>query len=209
MALAVARGRRRDRFGRLGLEFDDVPRDEAQCLVHLVAAAMRQGMPAPSVAIDEALADGRRAPARPSRRAAPRRSARADASPRRWSRRAAPTTTLIAALAAEGDAALLAALCAVRAGIAPETAWMLLVNDGARDAMLLARLAGLRAARRRGAGRGAWPNPCCGASRARRSPASTRPPRPTSMPRARWWRLPPAYRDALDEQGGGDGQPLD
>ena len=57
MALAVARGRRRDRFGRLGIEFDDVPAEEAVGLVHLAAAAMRKGIDGAAVAIDEALAE--------------------------------------------------------------------------------------------------------------------------------------------------------
>ena len=207
MALAVARGRRRDRFGRLGLEFDDVPRDEATCLAHLVAAAMRQGIGETMVAIDEALAA-----------AAERLLERHDES-RRVEMRAlglaeaihavrGADDQMIAALAAEGDAGLLAALCAVRAGIAPETAWMLLVNDGARDAMLLARLAGL--------GRPAaaamvaafaepllWGEP--GEAIARfDSPAAS-----DIEAARRWWGLPPAYRDGLVQAGGGHGQPID
>ena len=57
MALAVARGRRRDRFGRLGIEYDDVQGDEAQALIHLVAVAMRKGLSGDAVAIDERLAE--------------------------------------------------------------------------------------------------------------------------------------------------------
>ena len=207
MALAVARGRRRDRFGRLGLEFDDVPRDEAQSLVHLVAAAMRHGINGLSVAIDEALADAaerlldrhdeqRRVEVRALRLAeALVEAGRAD-------------DMLISELAAEGDAALIAALCAVRAGIAPESAWLLLVNDGGRDAMLLARLAGLE--RPAAAALVAalaepllWGEP--GAAIACFDlPAAT-----TIDAARRWWRLPVAYRDALKDQGGSNGQPLD
>ncbi|HXG81347.1 MAG TPA: hypothetical protein VNJ05_06060, partial [Sphingomicrobium sp.] len=44
MALTLARGRRRDRFGRLGAEFDDVAAEDAVALVHAVAAAMRDGL---------------------------------------------------------------------------------------------------------------------------------------------------------------------
>ena len=207
MALAVARGRRRDRFGRLGLEFDDVPRDEATCLAYLVAGAMRRGIAGAMVAVDEALAA-----------AAERLLDRHDES-RRVEMRAlglaqaihagrGADDQLIAALAADGDAGLLAALCAVRARIAPETAWMLLVNDGARDAMLLARLAGL--------GRPAaaamiaalaepllWGEP---------GEAIARFDTPTQSDieaARRWWGLPPAYREGLDLTGGGNGQPLD
>ena len=42
MALILARGRRRDRFGQCLLGFDDLPRDAAEPLAHAIAAAMRQ-----------------------------------------------------------------------------------------------------------------------------------------------------------------------
>ena len=85
---------------------------------------------------------------------------------------------------------------------------MLLVNDGARDAMLLARLAGL--------GRPAaaamvaalaepllWGEP--GEAIARFDA-----PTPADIDAARrWWGLPPAYRDGLVLAGGGNGHPLD
>jgi hypothetical protein len=46
MALILARGRRRDRFGQCLLHFDDLPRDEAIALVHLVCAAARRDLTA-------------------------------------------------------------------------------------------------------------------------------------------------------------------
>ena len=207
MALAVARGRRRDRFGRLGLEYDDVPRDEAQALVHLVAAAMRHGIAGASVAIDEALAE-----------AAERLLDRHDAQRRVEVRALGLAEALIAArgaddalfaaLAAEGDAALLAALCAVRAGIATESAWMLLVNDGARDAMLLARLAGL--ARPAAAALvAALAEPLLWGEAGAAIACFDGPTDVEIDAAGRWWRLPLAYRDALTDQGGSDGQPLD
>jgi len=207
MALAVARGRRRDRFGRLGLEFDDIPRDEATCLAHLVAGAMRQGIKGPAVAIDEALAVA--ADSLLDRHDEDRRvEMRALFLARAINAGRGADDPLIAALAAEGDAALLAALCAVRATIAPETAWMLLVNDGARDAMLLARLAGL--------GRPAaaaivaalaepllWGEPG-------QAIACFDTPAASDIDAARrWWGLPPAYRDGLARMGGDNGQPID
>ena len=203
MALAVARGRRRDRFGRLGLEFDDVHSDEAICLVHLVAAAMRSGISGSSVAIDEALA------------AAAERVLDRHDEHRRVEMRAlslaesldaarGPDDEMIAALAAEGDAALLAALCAVRAGIAPDTAWMLLVNDGARDAMLLARLAGL--ARPAAAALvAALAEPLLWGEPGEAIACFDRPAAPDIDAARRWWRLPPAYRDALKDREGKDG----
>ena len=42
MALIIARGRRRDRFGQCLLHFDDLPRDEARILVQSIAAALRR-----------------------------------------------------------------------------------------------------------------------------------------------------------------------
>jgi hypothetical protein len=41
MALILARGRRRDRFGQSLLHFDDLSPDEARVLVHLICAALR------------------------------------------------------------------------------------------------------------------------------------------------------------------------
>jgi hypothetical protein len=41
MALIIARGRRRDRFGQCLLHFDDLPRDEARALACSLAAALR------------------------------------------------------------------------------------------------------------------------------------------------------------------------
>lgn len=207
MALAVARGRRRDRFGRMGLEFDDVPPDEASCLVHLVAAAVRRGLVDRSVAVDEVLAE-----------AADRLRARHDASRRVEMRALALAEALvsargaddglIAALAGEGDAALITAICAVRAGIAPDTAWALLVNDGARDAMLLARLAGLdRPAA--AALVAAFAEPLLWGEFGAAIGWFDRPSDQDVEAARRWWRLPQTYRDVLAQVGGEHGQPID
>jgi hypothetical protein len=203
MALAVARGRRRDRFGRLGLEFDDVPADEALCLVHLVAAAMRSGIEGTSVAIDEALADaGERLLERHDEER--RVEMHALALARALTEARGEDDELVGALAAEGDAALLASLCAVRAGIAPETAWMLLVNDGARDAMLLARLAGV--ARPAAAAMvAALAEPLLWGEPAEAIACFDAPAGVDVDAARRWWRLPPAYRDGLIQAGGAHG----
>ena len=207
MALAVARGRRRDRFGRLGIEFDDVPAEEAVGLVHLVAAAMRQGFETSAVAVDEALA-----------RAAERLLQRHDEGRRVEMRAAALAAALtdareaddelIARLAAEGDAAMLAALCAVRAGVTLETAWALLVNDGARDAMLLARMAGL--ARDTAAAMvAAFAEPLLWGDPGDAIEWFDRPSAADVEAARRWWRLPEAYREGVGLVGGAHGQPSD
>lgn len=54
MALILARGRRRDRFAQLRIEFDDLPPRVAAALVHAVAAALRRRL---LVTIDPAGAD--------------------------------------------------------------------------------------------------------------------------------------------------------
>lgn len=46
MALILARGRRRDRFGQCLVGFDDLPRDTAERLVHAIAAALRNDIAA-------------------------------------------------------------------------------------------------------------------------------------------------------------------
>lgn len=203
MALAVARGRRRDRFGRLGLEFDDVPADEAVSLVHLVAATMRGGLESASVAIDEALAEaGERLLGRHDEERRVEMHALALAKALTEAR--GEDDQLVGALAAEGDAALLASLCAVRAGIAPETAWMLLVNDGARDAMLLARLAGV--ARPAAAAMvAALAEPLLWGEAAEAIECFDAPAGVDVDAARRWWRLPTAYRDGLLHIGGAHG----
>jgi len=207
MGLSLARGRRRDRFGHLGVEYDDLPPAEAQSLVHLTAAAMRLGIVAASVTIDETLAA---AAERVFARHHPQRRVEGRAHELAESLIAARGTddVTIATLAAEGDAAMVAALCAVRAAIAPQTAWKLLVDDGASGAMLLARLAGL--------GRTTaatlvsvlaepllWGDP---------RDAIILFDRPSSFDvdsAGRWWRLPLAFRDGLIRPGGADGQSFD
>jgi len=135
MALTLARGRRRDRFGRLGAEFDDLAAEEAIAFAYAVAAALRAGTAGegeePLAAAAQALLarhdEGKRL------EAAVAAMARAlEASGRGGDE-------MIQQLAKEGDAALVAALLARRAGIDGEDAWNLFAGG---DVMMLARLAG-------------------------------------------------------------------
>jgi hypothetical protein len=142
MALTVARGRRRDRFGRLGIEFDDLLAEEAVSLVNLLAAAIRCGMGAEGPVHDAAIAaaaqavlvrhdEGNRLDARVSELA----FALVDAG--------RSSDELVASLAESGEVALLSAILSVRAAIEPATGWLMMVEQGSYCAMLLARLAGL------------------------------------------------------------------
>ncbi len=135
MGLVLARGRRRDRFGRAGLEFDDLAAEDAVAMVHAVAAGLRDALgddaDQPLAASAHSLLvrhdEGRRLEACVIALArALEASGRADES-------------MIRKLAEDGDAALLVGLLARRAGIDYRDAWNFLTGD---DAMMLARLAG-------------------------------------------------------------------
>src|SRR5262245_30558278 len=135
MAVALARGRRRDRFGRMSVEFDDVAAEDAVALVHAVAAALRDALPEEA---DEALGS-----------AAHDLLARHDEGRRLEATVAAlalvldthhrADDTLVRRLAEDGDAALLVGLLARRAGIDQLDAWNFFTGG---EAMMLARLAG-------------------------------------------------------------------
>jgi hypothetical protein len=135
MALTLARGRRRDRFGRLGAEFDDLAAEEAVAFAYAVAAALREQAGGDS---DEPLATTARA-----------LLARHDEGKRLEAVVASMARALEASgrgddaaiqqLAKEGDAALAVALLARRAGIDGDAAWNMFAGG---DVMMLARLAG-------------------------------------------------------------------
>jgi hypothetical protein len=135
MALTLARGRRRDRFGRLGVEFDDLAAEDAVAVVHALAAGLRDFMTEnddqPVEAAAQALLarhdEGRRLEANVIMLARIlERSGRAD-------------DAMITLLAQDSDAALLVGLLASRAGIDLIDAWGLFTGG---NAMMLARLAG-------------------------------------------------------------------
>lgn len=135
MGLTIARGRRKDRFGRLGLEFDDLAAEDAVALVHCVAAALRDGLerdadPFLASAAQRLLAhhdEGRRLEASVAMLA------------RALDQAGRTGDELVHRLAREGDAALLVAILSKRAGIDGSDGWEFFTGG---DAMLLARLAG-------------------------------------------------------------------
>lgn len=138
MTLVTARGRGRDRFGRVALDLSDLPSPLAHGLIVAVAAALSLRCAEPSDAeIADAIADllgtrdssasiesleillvdalgsqGRRAPG------------------------------LLVALAEEGEAPILAAVLAAESRIPAEEAWIALLG-GAHSVALLLRLAGV------------------------------------------------------------------
>jgi len=135
MALTLARGRRKDRFGRLGAEFNDVSAEDAVALVHAVAAGLRDVLTSEAdqplgVAAQALLArhdEGRRLEANVAALArALETFGRADDS-------------VVRQLAEDSDAALLVGVLARRAGIDLLDAWNFFTGS---DAMMLVRLAG-------------------------------------------------------------------
>jgi len=135
MSLTLARGRRLDKFGRLGAEFDDVAAEDAVALVHSVAAALRQGLSSES---EKALIDAAQAVA--ARHDEGRRlEATVAALARALEATGRGDDAMVATMAGDGDAALLAGLLARRAGIGQDDAWGMFTGG---EAMMLARLAG-------------------------------------------------------------------
>ena len=197
MALTLARGRRRDRFERLGAEFDDVAAEDAVVLVYAVAAALRHGLAEDSdeamTAASQALLarhdEGRRLEAIVAALArALEASGRGDDS-------------MISTLAQDGDAALLAGLLARRAGIDPDCAWQMFTGG---EAMTLARLAGCE--RAAAAQILAAFEPMSGAHSAERFiDRFDRIDDAAVEERRRWLRLDPHYRTARQALGNANG----
>jgi hypothetical protein len=197
MALTLARGRRRDRFGRLGAEFDDLAAEDVVAMVHAICAALRQGLGDDA---DQPLAtaaqlllarhdEGRRLEA----------SVAALARSLEASHRA--DDSMVRQLAQDGDAALLVGLLARRAGIDQADAWRLFTGG---EAMMLARLAGCE--RAAAAQILAAFEPMSGANAAERFMDRFDEIDEAAVERQRQWlRLDPHYRaarEALDRASG-------
>lgn len=135
MALTIARGRRRDKFSRLGIEFDDLAAEDAVVMVHAVAAALRHGLPDDdelALAVASQILLGRHDEGR-------RLEAAIAALARALEAVGRADDAMVRQLAQDGDAALLAGLLARRAGIDQIDTWQLFTTG---EAMMLARLAG-------------------------------------------------------------------
>ena len=135
MALTLARGRRKDRFGRHGVEFDDLLAEDAAALSHAVAAALGKGL---GDETDQPLAAA--ALALLSRHDEGRRLEASVATLARALDGAGHSDdTMVRKLAQDGDAALLVGLMARRAGVDQADAWRMFTCG---EVMMLARLAG-------------------------------------------------------------------
>jgi hypothetical protein len=143
MALILARGRRRDRFGQSLIAFDDLPDSSAEHLVHAVAAGMRRelaagrGVPAADQELTEAcdsVLDGHD----------PERSVESltAALVHFLDEGDSLTDELVLAAAHEGEVAFVAGVLARRGGIASDSAMDELLSGDAVHLMALLRVAG-------------------------------------------------------------------
>ena len=141
MALILARGRRRDRFGQCLITIDDLHGEAAERVVHAVAAGLRRELPSGSSDAHVMLADASRDVIA---RLDPRRSMDflTDALVALLEDQQALGDELLLAAANEGEAAFLAQAFARKAGIADETALDELLSADSRRIIALLRVAG-------------------------------------------------------------------
>jgi hypothetical protein len=143
MALILARGRRRDRFGQYLVDFDDLPQASAEALVNAIAAALRRDIATVrGVAAADAELTGiagrllaRRDPLRGV-------DALTAALVRLLEQSATPMSDLILAAAQEGEAGFIAGLLGQRSGISASQTLDELLSGDAQRLMALFRIAG-------------------------------------------------------------------
>jgi hypothetical protein len=143
MALILARGRRRDRFGQCLAGFDDLPRETVERLVHAIAAALRHDVASArgSAAADSELVSAagrlldRHEPARSIESLIAAVVATLDKS-------GGLTDELLLACGQEGEVGFLAEVLGRRAGITGIVALDELLSGEAGPVMALLRLAG-------------------------------------------------------------------
>jgi hypothetical protein len=138
MTLVAARGRGRDRFGRVALDLSDLPAPLAYGLVVAVAAALGLRCEEPSDAEMAGAIDGLLATRAETASLEQLEAALVEALAGEG--RKAPG--LLVALAEEGEAPIIAAILAAEARIPAEEAWSALLG-GADSVALLLRLAGV------------------------------------------------------------------
>ncbi len=206
MALILARGRRRDRFGQTRLEFDDLPAEVAVALAFATSAALRRRL---TVTVDPQTADRQLAAATAALLARHDEDRRFEvmtaALVRLLDENGKLDEDLIAAAADEGEIALVAQALARRAGVLGADAMDLLVGGNSRGLMLLLRMAAV--SREFAARLLAGPGDLLGVTDAGReiSRFDTLTHEEVDVARE-WLRLDSAYRSALAALGQGHGQ---
>lgn len=206
MAVILARGRRRDRFGQPCIEFDDLPASTVHALVQAVAAALRRRL---AGAADPEAADAQLAQASAAllSRHDPKRclESTVTALVKVLDSAAKLDSTTLEAAVEDGDVAFLAAALGHLAELPGEVAWDHLVGGSGGRAMLLLRIAGTARefAARLLAGSGellGMPDPVEEIAR-----FDSLGEDEVAAARA-WLRLDPNYRRALSALEGGRGQ---
>lgn len=206
MALILARGRRRDRFGQIRLEFDDLPAEVAVAMAHAASAALRRRL---TVTLDPQAADRQLATATAALLARHDEDKGFEALTavlvRLLDENGKLDEDLIAAAADEGEIALLAQALARQAGIMGADSMDLLLGGNSRGLMLLLRMAA--ASREFAARLLAGPGDLLGVTDAGREISRFDTLTQAEVDDAReWLRLDPAYRTALAALGQGHGQ---
>ena len=206
MALILARGRRRDRFGQARVEFDDLPAETAVALTQIVSAGLRQRLLAN---VDKQTADRQLALASSALLARHDEDKRLEALAagliRLLDEQGRVDEDLIAAAAEDGEVMLVAQALARRAAIGGEDAFDLLLGGEGASLMLLLRMAG--ASRELAARLLAGPGDLLEIADAGRAIARFDSITQDEVDSAReWLRLDPSYRSALAALGQDHGQ---
>ena len=206
MALILARGRRRDRFGQARVEFDDLPAETAVDLTQIVSAGLRQRL---LVTLDKQAADRQLASASAALLARHDEDKRLEALAavlvRLLDEQGRLDEDLIAAAAADGEAVLVSEALARRAAIGGEDAFNLLLGGDGASLMLLLRMAG--SSRELAARLLAGPGDLLEIADAGRAIARFDSITTEDVDSAReWLRLDPCYRNALAALGQDHGQ---
>ena len=201
MALILARGRRRDRFGQCLIAFDDLSQSAAQALVHMIAAALRPELgAAPDKELIAAMANvlGQRDRARSI-------DSLTAALVQLLDENDGLTDDLILAAAHEGEIAFLGQVLARRAGVPAESAIEELLSAKPRRMMALFRIAD--ASRTLSAGLLAGIGDLLGVDDPAQAIGLFDSMTDAQVNEARTWlATPPAYRAALATLGEGHGE---
>lgn len=206
MALILARGRRRDRFGQARVEFDDLSAETAAALTQIVSAGLRRRLVA---TVDRQAADRQLASASAAllkrHDESKRLEALAGALIRLLDEQKRLDEDLIVAAAEDGEVVLVAQALARRAAIGGEEAFDLLLGGEGVTLMLLLRMAG--ASRELAARLLAGPGDLLEIADAGRAIARFDSITTQEVDSAReWLRLDPFYRSALAALGQDHGQ---